>query len=235
MTETTAVTTAADTPSLRREIITACQALSAEGMVIGTWGNVSVRVEQGLLVTPSRVDYATMEADDLVVVSWEGGKISGTRPPSSEMELHRLLLLHRPDLGAIVHTHSRYASALACAQRSLPVCIEDMAQIIGAEVRCSKYAPGGRHRGLAEAARDAMGTEAAAVLLANHGPVAGGRNLAEAVVAARVLEKAAFVYVTATLLGGCSLIPEAEVSEERHRFLYKYGREDIPTVEGSGE
>lgn len=179
-----------------------------------------------MLITPSRVPYHSMVADDLVVVSWEGHRIRGQRLPSSEMQVHRVLLLRRPDLGAIVHTHSPYASAFACAQRTIPVCVEDMAQIIGGEVCCARYVPGGRHKELAQAAWEEMGEEAAAVSLANHGPVVGGRDLAEAVVAARVLEKAAQLAIFASALGQCVIISPEHVREERLRFLYKYGREE---------
>jgi L-fuculose-phosphate aldolase len=224
-----------DSPALREEIVKACRDLIETGHVIGTWGNISARVEAGVLITPSRVDYQQMTPDDMVVVSWEGEKISGHRPPSSELDLHRLLLVNRPDLGAIVHTHSPYATALSCAHRGLPVCVEDMAQIIGGPVRCSEYVPGGHHRQLGEAAWAAMGPDVTAVLLANHGPVAGGRNLSEAVTAARVLEKAAFLYVTACQMGSCTEISADEVTEERNRFLFKYGKEDIPPAKGTDE
>jgi L-fuculose-phosphate aldolase len=214
-----------DTPGLREEIVHACRFLVQIGFLIGTWGNVGVRVERGLMVTPSRVDFGRMGPDDLVVVGWDGVKIGGERVPSSETELHRLILLNRPDLGACVHTHSPYASAVSCARRSIPVISEDVSQIIGGEVKCSRYVPAGRHRDLAGAAWEAMGLESSAVLLANHGAVAGGRDLAEAVVAAQVLEKAAMSLILASAVGGAVVIDEALVKEERHRFLYKYGKE----------
>ena len=213
-----------DTPQLRQEIIAACLELSRLGFFIGTWGNIAVRIADGLLMTPSRMDYRVMTPDDLVVVSMEGKTLRGNQLPSSELHLHRLLLLSRPDFGATVHAHSPYASAVACAGRSLPVCVEDAAQIIGAEVHCSRYVRGGCHLDLARAAQEAIGPDAAAVLLANHGPVVGGRNLAEALVAAQVLEKAAQVFVWANSLGGCRIIPEESVRAERERFLYKYGK-----------
>lgn len=223
-----------DTAQLRREIIEAYVDLSRLGFCIGTWGNISVRVHEGLLITPSRIDCEQMSIDDLVLVSWEGQRLKGHAVPSSEMQLHRLMLLNRPDMGAVVHTHSPYASGIACARKSIPAIIEDMAQIIGGEVKCAEYSPGGRHADLANAAVEAMGKDSAAVLLANHGPVVAGRDLAEAVVAAQVLEKAARVYLYATSAGGCTSIPAEFVSEERDRYLYKYGREEdsaaIPEV-----
>ena len=215
-----------DSNELRRAVIAACLRLSELGFCIGTWGNVSVRVTDGLLITPSRLDYSVMQPEDLVVVSWKGERLRGRRLPSSETELHRLLLERRPDLGAIVHSHSPYASALAAAHRDLPVCLEDMAQIIGGTVHCAAYTPGGRHRDLAEAAAAAIGNTAMAVLLANHGPIVGGRSLDEAVIAAQVLEKAARVHLYAEAVGGGHAIAPELVAEERHRYLFKYGKED---------
>ena len=157
-------------PELRDEVIRACCFLMDIGFVIGTWGNLGVRVKEGLLVTPSRIDFRTMIRDDLVLVSWEGRRIRGERLPSSESELHRMLLLKRPEMLVSVHSHSPYASAVSAMRRTMPVVLEDMSQIIGGEVHCAEYTPAGRHRSLAEAACESIGDVAAAVLLANHGP-----------------------------------------------------------------
>lgn len=215
-----------DSDALRQAVIDACLTLRRWGHFVGTWGNIGVRVRQGLLVTPTRLDYDLMRPDDLVLVSWDGERIAGARLPSSEMELHRQVLLRRSDLGALVHTHSPYATCLAVAGRSLPVCVEDMAQIVGGEVRCSRYARGGLHRELAAAACEAIGDSAAAALLANHGAIVGGRDLAEAVVASQILEKAAMAYLFAQGLGGAATIPADAVAAERDRFLHKYGTAD---------
>jgi L-fuculose-phosphate aldolase len=216
-----------DTLELRLELIQACRYLSELGFCIGTWGNLSIRVQQGTLITPSRVDYATMTPDDLVVVSPEGEQVKGQRVPSSELLLHQAILKARPDFGALVHTHSPYASAIACARKPLPVCVEDMAQIIGGTVNCAPYVPNGHHKELADAAAKAIGPNATAVFLANHGPIVGGRNLAEAVTASRVLEKAAQVYLLSQPIGGPQIISEDHVAEERHRLLFKYGTERL--------
>lgn len=219
-----------DTKSLREEIINACLYLSEIGQFTGTWGNISVRVEDGFLITPSAVDYTTMQPEDFVVVSMEGKKIRGERVPSSETELHRRLLILRPDMGAFVHTHSLYATCMACAQETLPVIVEDMAQIIGGEVRCTHYASGGRSKDLSEEACATIGDDSTAVLLANHGAVVGGRNLAEAVTACQILEKAAFIYINAAAIGGAKPIPLELVTEERNRLLYRYGKEDVTNL-----
>jgi L-fuculose-phosphate aldolase len=143
--------------------------------------------------------------------------------PSSEADLHRLVLHARPDLGATVHTHSPYATVVAAARQTLPAIVEDQAQAIGGEVRCARYVPGGHHRELAEACCEALGTSACAALLANHGAVVSGRDLAEALSTSLVLEKAAMAFVLAQPLGGAVPIRPEFVSEERDRFLNRYG------------
>lgn len=221
-----------DTNELREAVIRTCLLMRDRlGYFVGTWGNISVRVEDGLLVTPSRMSYDAIAADDLVVVGWEGGVLRGHRVPTSEMELHRQVLRRRPDLGALVHSHSPWASVCACARRSIPVLTDDMAEVIGGEVRCAGHVPAGRHRELAQAAAESIGPDACAVLLGNHGVVAGGRDLAEAVVASQFVEKAAMILIQAEAIGGAWPIAEEAWREERHRYLYKYGRpEDLEGI-----
>jgi L-ribulose-5-phosphate 4-epimerase len=225
-----------DSIALREEVLRTCLYLRDRlGYFVGTWGNISVRIVDGLLVTPSRVNYEQVTADDLVVVGWEGRVVRGRRTPTSEMELHRQLLLRRPDLGALIHSHSPWASVCACAHRAIPVLADDMAEVIGGEVHCARYVSAGRHRELARAAAEAIGPDAGAVLLANHGAVAGGRDLAEALVACQFVEKAAMILIHAAVLGGAQPIPEPLWREERHRYLHKYGTpEDLVELLGPG-
>src|SRR5260221_14687406 len=93
---------------LKQAIIAACLKLEAMGYVIGTYGNASARVPGGLIVTPSRVDYPTLKPEDMVTVADGGTVIDGARLPSSETSGHRLIYLARPDIGALLHTHSFY-------------------------------------------------------------------------------------------------------------------------------
>jgi L-ribulose-5-phosphate 4-epimerase len=212
-----------DTTATRREIIEACRVLQRERHFIGTWGNISLRLEDGLLITPSRVDYAVMQPDDLVVVSWTGAKSKGSRVPSSELELHRLVMLQRKDLGALIHTHSPYAMTIASTHREIPVITEEMSQIIGGKVRCTRYIPAGRHLQFAEEACEKIGS-VNAVLIANHGALVGGTDIKTALLTADILEKIAFIMINAASLGGSTEIPSELVGEERHRFLFKYSR-----------
>ena len=221
-----------DTLGVRERVIEACfQMRDQLGYFIGTWGNISVRVKEGILITPSRMQYEDIKPADLVVISYEGVQIKGTRVPTSESELHRQILLERPDIGVIIHSHSPWATACACAHRSIPVICDDMAEAIGGEVHCSEYQPAGRHRAMAEAARRAIGPDACAVLIGNHGVVVGGRDMNETIAACQILEKAAMALIQSEALGGARPIPEELWREERHRYLYKYGkREDLEGV-----
>lgn len=196
------------------------------GYIIGTWGNVAVRLTDGLLVTPTRMNYTTMTPDDLVVCNWDGEVLRGRRLPTSEMHLHRLILAARADLGALIHNHSPQAAALACAGVSLPCIAEDQAQILGGAVACSEYVVSSSHLPFAEEARRAFGNVAAAVLLANHGAIIGGVDLPEALAASAVLEKTAGMYLAAAAVGGAKTLPLDIVAEERHRYLFKYGSAD---------
>jgi len=208
--------------SLKVEMIEKCRLLEKMGYFIGTCGNVSVRVPEGFIVTPSRVEYAVIEPGDFVTVSLEGIVVEGHRLPSSETEIHRVVLTKKSGVGAIIHSHSPYATAVSCLQQSISVFVEDMSQIIGGEVRCTHYVPAGQHQKIAEEVGKTIGEEYA-VLLANHGVLCCGRNLAEALVANQILEKAALIMLAAGGRDKVIPIPEEFVRAERYRFLYKYG------------
>ncbi len=223
MKPTPAATPLADTPQLRAQVIAACRTLRDLGFVIGSSGNVSIRLEDGLLVTPTRLAYDAMQPDDLVVVSWAGRVLRGERLPTSEMELHRQMLSRRPDFGAVIHSHSPLASVFACARQTLTVISDEMAELIGAEVGCTPYIAGGEHRAMAAAACDAIGTESCAVLLGNHGVIVGGRDLDEALAANQALERAALITLHAQAIGGVTPLSTAEARAERERFVHRYG------------
>lgn len=207
---------------IKLEIISTCRAMERIGHFVGTWGNISVRVPEGFIVTPSRISYDTIVPADFVTVDLDGKIVAGHRLPSSETGVHRLVLRKKADVGAVIHSHPPYASAVSCLQRSIPVFVEDIAQIIGGEVKCTKYIPAGQHQKLAEEVANTIGEENA-VLLANHGVLVCGRTLSETFVACQILEKAAQMMLLAGSLGGVIPIPEEHVRSERHRFLYKYG------------
>jgi L-ribulose-5-phosphate 4-epimerase len=208
--------------TIKTKIIDKCRLLERLGYFIGTWGNISVRVPEGLIVTPSRVPYDLLETADFVTVSVDGAVLAGTRLPSSETEIHRALMNKKKDVSAIIHSHSPYATAVSCLHESIPPFVEDLVQIIGGRVNCAPYVPAGQHKRIAEAVAGAIGEENA-VLLANHGVICCGRTLDEALVACQILEKAAMMMLAAGGLGKVVPIPDEFVRSERERFLYRYG------------
>lgn len=211
----------------RKAIIETCLWLEETGMVIGTFGNVSLRLDDGnILLTPSKVDYQDLEPKDLVIVNLDGEKIDGERNPTSEMHVHRLIYVKRPDIGAVIHYHPVYASAMCAANEGIPPIFEELSQVIGGFVPITKsYINAGSHLELAAEAASAMGDKNA-VLIRNHAPVCAGRDLKEARTACLVVEKAAKSYLA--LKAGFpdfTVIPDALVESERHRYLYSYGHE----------
>jgi len=209
----------------RKAIIAACLELEAIGFITGTWGNVSIRVDEGFLLTPSKVEYSILKPEDLVLVGLDGKKISGERFPSSEKEVHRQIYVKRPDIGAIVHCHSTYASAVSAAGADIPPFLEEISQLVGDGVRCTKeYVRAGEHEKLGEQAA-AFIYENLAVLLLNHGPVCCGKDLAEAMLCCKVVEKAATIYLALETGLGVKVIPADAVALEHDRYMNTYGKE----------
>jgi len=195
-----------------------------ERLVRGTWGNVSALLENGqaMLITPSGMDYRTMGPDDLVEMDLKGNQISGRRKPSTEAPLHLAFYNSRSDIGAIVHTHSQFATAFAVAGRPIPLITEEIAQVIGGTVEVAPYAPCGSVN-LAQAAVRHLGNRQA-VLLAKHGLVGVGRELKEALLSCIIAEKTAEIAVMAQILGGYGELGPYEVRELRDNYLTKYGQ-----------
>lgn len=138
--------------------------------------------------------------------------------------LHRAIYSAYAHAGAIVHTHSIYASALAVAGKNLPPILEDQVQLVGGAVPVTRYARAGT-ADLADAAVAALG-QGNAVLLANHGLVGLGRTVEEAYQVCQVVEKAAQVYTFAKLIGHVAVIPPGDVAVLRESFLTSYGQQD---------
>lgn len=154
---------------IRQAIIDACLWLQDTGMVIGTWGNVSVRLDDGtIMVTPSKIDYEDLTPADMAIVDMAGSKLEGEHSPTSEMHVHRLIYVNRPDVGAVVHCHPIYASAMCAADHGIPVIFEEMSQMIGGEIPITaEYVNAGQHVRLGEVTAEALGDKNA-VLIRNH-------------------------------------------------------------------
>jgi L-fuculose-phosphate aldolase len=215
-----------DSKELRQKVIDTCLTLREQGYMFGTWGNVSVRLDDGnILITPSKLDYAEMRPDDLPVISPDGSIVSGTRLPTSEREIHRGMMNRRPDINAIIHTHSPCAMACCSMDGGIPVFSEEIAQLFGGPVRLSeRFVPSDAHVELGKTVCDSFGNDNA-LLIRNHGPIVLGRTLEEAFVSCQVLEKSAKIYVS--LLGAgvkINVLSDRAAARGRDYFLNGYGR-----------
>jgi L-fuculose-phosphate aldolase len=200
----------------RRVLHDTARRMAALGLAPGTSGNASVRVEGGLLITPSAVPYDEMTREDLVELDERGGRRGGGGRPSTEWRLHRDLYAARPEVMAIVHTHSRAATALSCLRRGIPAFHYMVALAGGDDIRCAEYATFGTAELAASAALALRGRRAC--LLANHGAVALGADAAEALRLALEVENLAAQYAQALALGEPVILDAAEMARVRERF-----------------
>jgi len=209
----------------KRAVVETGKKMLTSGLVVGTWGNVSARVPgepEVVAITPSGMDYLTMTTEDVVLMDLAGRVIEGRRKPSIETPMHLAVYQARPEVRGIVHAHSVYAAAWAAARQPIPGALEELVQIVGGEVRVARYAlPGTRE--LAERAVEALEGRMAA-LLANHGVIALGRNLAEALKTCQVVEKAAQALLYAKMLGGWVELSPQDIVAMREFFLHSYGQ-----------
>jgi L-fuculose-phosphate aldolase len=194
------------------------------GLTTGTGGNLSVRdPEEGTIaLTPSGIDYDRLTPEDMVVVDEEGGVIEGRHRPTSELGLHLAVYRTRADVGSVVHTHSVYATTLACLHWEIPP-VHYLIGFAGKTVPVAPYATFGTE-GLARSAVDTLG-RGNAVLLANHGLVAVGPHLARAFAAAEEIELVARIYYQARCAGEPRLIGEEEMDRVMEK-LAGYGRQN---------
>ena len=172
--------------------------------MVGSDGNLSVRDGDGMLIKPSQVPYADIRPEDVVRVAGDGTWDPGVRfGPSSERAVHAAVYRARPDVHAIVHAHPVHACALAVLREPLPPLLDEMLPVLGGEVAVADYVVSG-DPGLGDAAVRALGPRHG-VILANHGTVTVGRDLAQAFYRLEVLERAAHVYLLARGAGRVNL------------------------------
>ncbi len=203
---------------LRRGIIAAARQMNAIGLNQGTSGNISARFEDRMLITPSGVPYDALEPEDIAALPLEGeyGAWQGPLRPSSEWRFHLDITRARPEVGAIVHAHSTFATTLACCRKDIPAVHYMIAASGGPVIRCAEYATYGTKE-LSDAALNALEGRTCC-LLANHGMIATGPDLAKAMWLAVELETIAKQYYYALALGGPVLLSHAEIAHVIERF-----------------
>jgi L-fuculose-phosphate aldolase len=205
---------------LRDAAVAAVRKLDALGMNRGSTGNVSVRWDEGMLITPTGMGADELRAEDMVWRGWDG-TLRGAWQPSSEWHFHQAIFRARPDLHAIVHTHSVHAAALACLRRPLPAFHYMVAIGGGHDVPCVPYHLFGTEA-LSLAVAGAF-VERDACLMANHGLVAAGATLARALKVVQEIESLCEVYLKALAVGEPVVLSRGEMDEVIGKFK-GYGR-----------
>ena len=203
--------------ALRRDIIERCREMNANGLNQGTSGNVSARFEDRMLISPSAIPYSEMRPEMIASMPLDGdGEWDGPKRPSTEWRFHHALLRDRPEIQAVVHAHPTYCTALAIARKDIPACHYMIAAFGGDTVRCAGYATFGTEK-LSRLAIGAM-KDRMACLLANHGMIAAGENLAKAMWRAVELETIARQYCASLRIGKPVILGKAAIDETLAKF-----------------
>ena len=210
--------------ALREQLVALHQELPRQGLVVWTAGNVSARdPETGLIaIKPSGLRYEDLTAESMVVVDPDGAVVDGALKPSSDTASHLYIYRHRPDVGGVVHTHSRYATAWAAVGRAIPVVLTGQADEFGGEIPCAGLTLVG-DEGIGRLVVEAIG-DSPAVLLQHHGVVTIGPDAEAAVKAAVMTEDVAATAFLAFQLGEPEAIPPELVERFHQRYTKVYGQ-----------
>jgi L-fuculose-phosphate aldolase len=214
---------------VRKKIIELCLQMNATGLNQGTSGNISARYDGAMLITPSGIPYEKLMPEDLakMPLDTEDGGWEGPCKPSSEWHFHKTILRAKPELNAVIHTHSMFATIVSIARENIPACHYMIAAFGGNSVVCADYATFGTPE-LSANILTAMHARSAC-LLANHGMIAGGKDLDNAMWAAVELETLARQYYHAKLAGGMIVLPDDEMALVVEKFK-SYGQVQKPAA-----
>jgi L-fuculose-phosphate aldolase len=203
-------------PDLRAEVVEVARAMNARGLNRGTSGNISARVPEGMLLTPSAVPYDALDPADILVVDLDGAVLRGEGRPSTEWRLHAAVLRARGEVSAVLHAHPPFGTTLACLRREIPPFHYMVAVAGGDTIRCAPYATLGTPRlaGFAVAALEGR----RACLLANHGMLALGGSPAAALELAVEVEALAEMYWRALQAGEPVLLSPDDMAAVHEAF-----------------
>lgn len=214
---------------LKEEVCAANLKLVEYGLVVLTWGNVSAISEDRryVVIKPSGVDYATMKPEQMVVTDLEGNVVEGSLRPSSDLDTHLELYRAFPTVNSVVHTHSRYATAFAQAERPLPCYGTTHADTFYGSVPCTRQLTEDEVNGayerstgivIAELFRDLDPEAVPAVLVSRHGPFAWGKNCVKSVENALILEETARMALITEQLAGGRIDSAPQYLQDKHYF-----------------
>lgn len=208
--------TMADERRAREAVLETARQMHHRGLVRGTSGNVSCRWRDGMLITPTALPYDALAPEQVVVVDADGTHPTDGPRPSSEWRLHLAAYRARPERTAVVHCHSRYATAHSCLRRGIPAVHYLIVAAGGADIPCVEYQEYGSER-LAGRVAEALATRDAC-LLAHHGQVAIGRSLDAALDLAESVEDLAMIHLQLLPLGDVPVLSEEEVEAALRRY-----------------
>lgn len=208
--------------NLKQDLIKYGKKLVESGLTKGTGGNLSVYIpeEEKMLITPSGIDFYDITEDDIVTMKLDGTILEGDKKPSSEWYMHAIQYKNRDDITAVIHAHTTYSTVIATLRQTLPPA-HYMIAVAGVDVRCAEYATFGTKE-LAENAYEAM-KDRNAVLLANHGILAGSYSLANAFNIIDEVEYCAKIYYMAKSIGEPVILDNAEMEKMLVEFE-EYGQ-----------
>lgn len=207
---------------IRQQLIDTALKMNALGINQGTSGNVSLRADDGFLITPSGMAYDDLAENHIVMMQMDAS-YTGSLKPSSEWRFHRDILAKRTDVNAIIHTHSKYATTLACLRKDLPPFHYMIAVAGGKTVRCAPYALFGSQE-LSDHALTAL-KDRKACLLANHGMIVAAQTLNDALNIAQELELLCEQYLVALQTGEPHILSDKEMDDVLEKFK-TYGLQD---------
>ncbi|MEM3698135.1 MAG: class II aldolase/adducin family protein [Candidatus Bathyarchaeia archaeon] len=209
--------------NIRLKIIEIGRRLFKEGVVFGTWGNLSARLDNNsFLITPSGFAKGELQPSDLLIVDLSGKVVKGNLRPSIETTLHAKIYKRRMDVGGIIHTHPTFCTSFAICMKEIPIVSVDAAAVIGEKIPVAKYYPPGSEE-LADEVVNIL-RDGVAVLLANHGLITVGKNLEEAYHAVIVAENEARILVFSHLIGTPKELQKEEIEALRAYYETKYGQ-----------
>lgn len=214
--------------ALRKELIEACRAMNGLGINKGTAGNISVRHGDGFLISPTGIPYEKLTPDHVVAMNWDA-TFKGNVLPSSEWRFHRDILQARPDLNAVVHTHSTMATSVSILGRNIPAVHYSIAAAGGNSIRCAPYEIFGSQELADQVVKALEGRRAC--LMEHHGVIAAHVSIARALALAVTVEELATQLLALLPMGEPPVLSEAQVAEVLVKFK-TYGQQSSGTMAG---
>jgi L-fuculose-phosphate aldolase len=206
---------------VKAQLLTVAQEMLTSGLVEGTAGNLAARLPDGnVVLTPSSLDYRAMAVDDLVVCTPDGEVVEGHRSPTTEKALHLTALARYPEVGATMHCHAKHCTMFAVTRQPLPAVIEEFIVYVGGDVPVAGYETTGTVELAEEVASHVA--DRAAVLMANHGLFAVGKDPADVLHVAQLVERTAEIVWGATRIGELVSLPEE--TKATFASFYRFGR-----------